>query len=58
MLPVLGDGTNRTTQQDIRIGNYEIPKDTMVWIPFNAVFNSPRNWQQPERYWPVQSALS
>ena len=57
MLPVLGDGTNRTTQRDMVIGNYNIPKGTMVWIPFNAVFNSSHNWREPDRYWPVSRQL-
>ena len=56
MLPVLADGTNRTTHKDVIVGGYRIPKNTMIWIPFAALFNSPANWEEPERYWPVSCA--
>lgn len=54
MLPVLGNGTNRTTTRDMLIGGYHIPRDTMVWIPLYSIFNSPHYWEHPERYWPVR----
>ncbi|KAK9807492.1 hypothetical protein WJX72_000759 [[Myrmecia] bisecta] len=52
MLPVLTDGTNRTTDKDMLLGGHLIPAGTMIWIPFNALFNSPHNWDQPMVYRP------
>ncbi|CAK0783590.1 hypothetical protein CVIRNUC_006789 [Coccomyxa viridis] len=52
MLPVLADGTNRTTTADTRLGPYTIPKGTMVWVPLMGLFNSPRNWADPDKYMP------
>ena len=58
MLPVLADGTNRTTTADIRLGSYTIPKGTMVWVPLMGLFNSPRNWADPDKYMPVEYPLT
>lgn len=57
LLPVLSDGTNRTAKHDIILGGHHIPKGTMIWIPFNALFNSPHNWEAPGRYWPVSCGM-
>jgi cytochrome P450 len=53
MLPVLADGTNRTTTKDTLIGSHTIPKGTMVWIPLKAAFNSPHVWENPDQFRPV-----
>ena len=53
LFPVTGDGTNRITTKDTRIGRYLIPKDTMVWVPFSAAFNSPHNFSRVNDYIPV-----
>ena len=53
MLPVLSDGSNRTAQQDVWLGGHLIPKGTMVWLFFNGMFNSSRNWDNPASYCPV-----
>ena len=58
MLPVLADGTNRTTTADTRLGPYTIPKGTMVWVPLMGLFNSPRNWADPDKYMPVGCPLT
>ena len=58
MLPVLADGTNRTTTADTRLGPYTIPKGTMVWVPLMGLFNSPRNWADPDKYMPVKCPLT
>ena len=55
MLPVLADGTNRTTASDVRLGPHLIPKGTMVWVPLKGLFNSPHNWADPEQYNPVRA---
>ena len=55
MLPVLADGTNRTTTSDVKLGPHLIPKGTMVWIPLKGLFNSPHNWADPKQYSPVCS---
>ena len=56
MLPVLADGTNRTTTRDIQLGAHLIPKGTMVWVPLKGTFNSPHNWDRPNEYLPVSRA--
>lgn len=56
MLPVLADGTNRTTTSDSRLGPYLIPRGTMVWVPLKGLFNSPHNWPDPDTYKPVRSS--
>ncbi len=58
MLPVLADGTNRTTTADTRLGPYTIPKGTRVWVPLMGLFNSPRNWADPDKYMPVECPLT
>ena len=55
MYPVTGDGSNRITSRDIHIGEYLIPKGTMVWVPFSAMFNSCHNWERPDEYLPVST---
>ena len=57
MLPVLADGTNRTTTADIRLGQHLIPKGTMVWVPLTGLFNSPHNWADPGQYIPARPHL-
>lgn len=54
MYPVTCDGTNRIATRDVRLGGHFIPKGTMVWLPFSAMFNSPHNFEQPDRYMPVR----
>ena len=55
MLPVLADGTNRTTTSDTKLGPHLIPKGTMVWVPLQGMFNSPHNWADPGQYSPVRA---
>ena len=57
MMPVLSDGSNRTAQQDLRLGGHTIPKGTMVWLFFNSLFNSARNWEEPAAYRPVECCV-
>ena len=57
MLPVLADGTNRTTTRDTRLGPHLIPKGTMVWVPLKATFCSPHNWDRPDEFLPVSELL-
>jgi len=54
LYPVTGDGTNRITTKDIMLGQYLIPKGTMVWVPFSAMFNSPHNFSRVDEYVPVR----
>jgi len=56
MLPVLADGTNRTTTSDTKLGPHLIPKGTMVWVPLKGLFNSPHNWLDPDQYKPARLA--
>ena len=58
MLPVLSDGTNRTTLRDTWLGPHLIPRGTMVWVPLKATFNSPHLWHRPDQYIPVRAASS
>ena len=52
MVPAL-TGTNRMADQDIMLGGYLIPKNTMIWCNLNAMFSSPDVWHEPDRYIPV-----
>ena len=54
LMPVLTDGTNRTAGRDMRVGPHHIPAGTMVWVPFGAVFASPRCWERADEYLPVR----
>ncbi len=58
MLPVLADGTNRTTLKDTWLGPHLIPRGTMVWVPLKATFNNPHLWHRPDQYIPVRAAFS
>ena len=53
MLPVLADGTNRTTTKDTWLGPHLIPRGTMVWVPLRGTFCSPHNWDRPDEFLPV-----
>lgn len=57
MLPVLADGTNRTTVRDMRLGPHLIPRGTMVWVPLKATFNSPHLWDRPDQFIPVRAQI-
>lgn len=58
MYPVTADGTNRIATKDLRLGRFMVPKGTMVWIPFSAMFNSPHNFPQPDSYIPVRRLIA
>ena len=58
MLPVLTDGSNRTAQQDVMLGGYQIPRGTMVWLFFSGIFNSAKVWGDPDVYRPVRPGCS
>ena len=53
MLPVLADGSNRTTTRDTWLGSHLIPRGTMVWVPLKGTFCSPHTWDRPEEFIPV-----
>ncbi|KAK9846641.1 hypothetical protein WJX81_008242 [Elliptochloris bilobata] len=52
LMPVLTDGTNRTTLRATQLGVHSIPAGTMVWVPFGATFASPQSWERPGEYLP------
>jgi fatty acid synthase len=52
LLPALS-GTNRTSDRDIELGGYVIPRGTMIWCNLNAMFSSPVLWDNPDQYIPV-----
>ena len=51
-------GTNRMADQDITLGGYLIPRNTMIWCNLNAMFSSPDVWHDPEQYIPVRAPYS
>ena len=53
MLPVAAGGTSRVFPHDVAAGDYVIPANTLIWLQFFCVQNSPRAWDQPERFMPV-----
>ncbi len=53
-MPVLTDGTNRTTRAALQLGPHAIPAGTMVWVPFGATFASARAWERADEYLPAR----
>jgi len=58
LMPVLTDGTNRTTRTPLQLGPHAIPASTMVWVPFGATFGSARSWERPDEYLPARAPRS
>jgi len=56
-MPVLTDGTNRTTRTPLQLGPHAIPAGTMVWVPFGATFGSARSWERADEYLPARPSV-
>lgn len=56
-LPVLS-GTNRTSDKDIMLGGFCIPRGTMIWCNLNATMSNPDLWDNPEQFMPVSARPS
>ncbi|KAK6186253.1 hypothetical protein SNE40_008324 [Patella caerulea] len=52
LCPVAPLGLPHSTRCDTTIGEYEIPKGTMVLINYWALHNDPENWKDPEIFSP------
>ncbi|ESO84647.1 hypothetical protein LOTGIDRAFT_204704 [Lottia gigantea] len=52
MGPVVPAGVPHTTTCDTTLGEYEIPKDTMVIINHYAMHNDPNKWEEVDRFKP------
>ena len=46
------------TKRESLIGGYQVPKGTIVFIPFTAVHNSIHNWDQPLEFRPERFLAS
>lgn len=57
MKPVASTGSTRLTKQDVILGGYTIPANTLVICPFDAVHHSPINWEDPDQFKPVRDSL-
>jgi len=44
--------TLRICEEDIEIGEFNIPKGTPVWIPFSEVNTNAKLWEEPQKYIP------
>ncbi|KAK9827333.1 hypothetical protein WJX81_006079 [Elliptochloris bilobata] len=51
MFPVIA-GVPRLTDRAIRLGPYLVPKNTMVYVLFYRMHNSPKLWHKPEAFLP------
>ena len=53
MCPSAADGSFRGTKRQTRLGGYDVPKGTVVWVPLYSLHNSRHNWQDADKYLPV-----
>ena len=44
--------TGRLSIQDDKVGSFEIPKDTVIFIPIGAIHYMEEYWPEPEKYKP------
>ena len=56
-MSVVGAGVSRVARRDFQLGPYTIPKNTMVWVPVQAMHSSAELWDQPENFMPVSGAI-
>ena len=56
-MSVVGAGVSRVVRRDFQLGPYTIPKNTMVWVPVQAMHSSAELWDQPEKYMPVSGTM-
>ncbi|KAL4444154.1 hypothetical protein ABPG75_011891 [Micractinium tetrahymenae] len=52
ILPVSADSTAVEFSHDIQLGGYTIPARTNIWTHTYTTHNSPRYWDEPERFLP------
>jgi cytochrome P450 len=56
LMAVVGAGVARVANEQVQMGPYTIPKNTLLWVPLQALQTSPALWPQPDTYMPVSSA--
>jgi hypothetical protein len=50
---VIGIGPTRIVKKRMQLGPYVLPKGTVVWAMLTAMHKSPRVWDDPESFIPV-----
>ena len=53
MRPVASTGVTRFAKRNMQLGQYFIPKGTMLLVPFDAVHHFHGNWEDPDSFMPV-----
>lgn len=54
LLPVASSGVTRKAKRSLVLGDYDIPKDTIILCPFYAAHRFAGNWPDyPDRFIPV-----
>lgn len=56
-MAVVGAGVARVANQEVKMGPYTIPKNTLLWVPLQALQTSPALWEQPDAFMPVSTLL-
>ncbi|CAL8468775.1 g8316 [Coccomyxa elongata] len=52
LMAVVGAGVSRVTKKQVQLGPYTIPKNTMIWVPIQALQTSSALWPQPDKFMP------
>ncbi|EIE22263.1 cytochrome P450 [Coccomyxa subellipsoidea C-169] len=52
LMAVVGAGVARVANEQMQMGPYTIPKNTLLWVPLQALQTSPALWTQPDTYMP------
>ncbi|KAK9915327.1 hypothetical protein WJX75_007673 [Coccomyxa subellipsoidea] len=52
LMAVVGAGVARVANEQVKMGPYTIPKNTLLWVPLQALQTSPALWPQPDTYMP------
>jgi cytochrome P450 len=53
LMPVVGAGVARVANKQLQLGEYTIPRNTIVWVPLLALQTSPALWAKPDDFIPV-----
>ena len=43
---------DRVASQDYKLGNYHIPKGTIIYVPVYSIHHDPNVWPNPEKFIP------
>eukprot|EP00877_Chromochloris_zofingiensis_P015021 jgi/Chrzof1/9773/Cz04g15080.t1 len=52
LYPVISPGAIRFSPQELQVGQYTIPANTPIWMPYYSIHRNPDLWQHPDSYMP------